>query len=1628
MLITVLVVAFFVTVTTDYTSSAAYANGESAKQLGDSAVNVVMAQIKDATAGFVKNPTTGVLDTTQRLAWASQPGMLRTWNDSGGTDKVYKLYSSNNLTMTLAGAAYDPTKDPDQADFTSGAWQTEPSIYTDLNSPVLIRDDVNGTIVPDPTYRPTEKYIARAPIIDPNNLVDGSTFTPPITGLTYCADPTNHPSPDVEGFSVVKPSTYDSTKTLSPTNNPVPMPVRWMYVLRDGTLTAPEYVNSNATFDVPSQPVPSLQNPIVGRVAFWADDETSKVDVNTASEGIFWDTPVAASRDEMNLAANVPVQNEFQRVPGHPATTCLSSVLTNVPVDHVSTAPLTAPSSAYTTYTTNLKKIYDLAPRIEWGNSAAQPGYSATMQGSLGGTLPSRSYNYTFSPANGDIYGNPYGGGFLFVPIAITNDSDRLFANLDDLLFLPTGALRDLTLFSSKANPATTDATAKIAQSRFFLTARSEAPEVTLYNSPRVSLWPITWPNKSAHLANLGSSDPRYVSTVYPPDTTSLSVLTNFQIAPQERLLAFCGQLGINPNNTGSYPNSSGPYRYFFQRLSPDSPTIDFTSIQRNQDLLKKYLLPLTNLNIPGFGGSFATKYSTAGRDQILVEAFNAIRGTVNLETLVNGPPPNYGTNQGPYYDFAGVNYRAANSTSSTAPANQDTPAFQVAPISADLGSGSGTKQGVGLYPVIGEADLQFIATKRYDPLPRTPPTPVFATAPVGTAIPGQVGTATTPVGELAGGGQKMNNSRAATIANTNGADKWDPSSLMIPTKSQTTEMRMILHIQDYVPTPIAPSVSYWIKATQVSGGQFSVNGATINFPASTGNVVQMQFVNNYFGPPYVIREFIERNDPKMFEVGANPSRRDVKSTGNTAANNRWEFVSDPIPVNPDGTTFSFTGCVVEFDIYAVNPANQSTDPTSTSGNLVRKVQIDFSKISNTALPIPIAPRWIPNQIVTDASFTTTYNPIVTPALNPTNIKFQQLPLAQGATQTSYYVLDQGSPGNLEVAPPANTGSLGGYYLYQDEGFDTVKYTASEVQNSKSYISTEFYYRMVLGAGMKPTDITGCNASKFPVAMYPSAAANSYAQVFGPYDTIIAMAIDPKGPARGDPRVLAALPLIPASPSYYANACLNPVTGVQLASSNIIDNSHWPKPTEGWQRHSLDRNFRGRVANLTPIPGGYPRDTDTITVLSSAVSPTMASFGAPYNNEPVYGLGEPPTTTPSASGHPAAVGVIAYGRTAAINASDPIGDWTNNMGNFADGGTVWFPDQFYQRLDVGDQEATTTATQPAHVPYFNPAYGTAGIQNLAIGYFSPSRQVASGIGLFGTLPSTDASGNVQPWQTLLFCPNPAIGTGHPGFGAIGGTAADHLLLDFFWMPVVEPYAISEPMATAGKVNLNYQILPFSNIKRQTGLYATLKSTKVSAIPSSDPNAVPATSLMPDDYKSAYQMRTAHSTVYTRLPIDPVQTLQQFDTKFAGNDIFRSASQICEMFLVPQSPTGTTTYTLSNVTNLASGFWSTMQLTGDNSREAPYNEIYPRVTTKSNTFQVHYRVQVLKKRVSSDQTVWEENKDVVLSEYRGSTTLERFIDPNDPRLPDFATLSPTDPNAVIDKYYRFRIVSTKAFTP
>src|SRR6478736_4214688 len=74
-LLSAIVVAFLSTVTTDVAASKEYQSSANARLLADSAVNLVIGQIRDAS-------------TQSNQAWISQPGLLRTYSVTGDALKA----------------------------------------------------------------------------------------------------------------------------------------------------------------------------------------------------------------------------------------------------------------------------------------------------------------------------------------------------------------------------------------------------------------------------------------------------------------------------------------------------------------------------------------------------------------------------------------------------------------------------------------------------------------------------------------------------------------------------------------------------------------------------------------------------------------------------------------------------------------------------------------------------------------------------------------------------------------------------------------------------------------------------------------------------------------------------------------------------------------------------------------------------------------------------------------------------------------------------------------------------------------------------------------------------------------------------------------------------------------------------------------------------------------------------------------------------------------------------------------------------------------------------------------------------------------------------------------------------
>ena len=365
-----------------------------------------------------------------------------------------------------------------------------------------------------------------------------------------------------------------------------------------------------------------------------------------------------------------------------------------------------------------------------------------------------------------------------------------------------------------------------------------------------------------------------------------------------------------------------------------------------------------------------------------------------------------------------------------------------------------------------------------------------------------------------------------------------------------------------------------------------------------------------------------------------------------------------------------------------------------------------------------------------------------------------------------------------------------------------------------------------------------------------------------------------------------------------------------------------------------------------------------------------------------------------------------------------------------DNGTGRAPDGAYiRKADDGADEVPGANLFNRLLPYYD-----AGEWSESDSYadranynFSPNRMVPSAV-TFGSLPS--ASQANAPWTTLLFRPHVSTEGEHmgeagngmrytgdrmtvdgfesPQLASVSGKDTlppDHLWLDLFWMPIVEPYPISDPFSTMGKVNLNYQMMPFTHVHRATALHAVLKSERLLAIPTSAGR----------DYKKKNKW---NSGWYHK--IDAEETLKQWQARFDEGEIFQTASEVCEMFLYPQGEK----WDADN--RGIRRFWDEHRLSGDNTLEQPYANIYPRITTKSNTFKVHMTVQTLQKARGTDVDTFVPGEDLVTAEYRGSAVIERFLDPNAPDIPAYLDHRSEHRQPSLEHAYQYRVVSVRQF--
>lgn len=1321
-----LALAFLASVGSELRSSKRYADGVSVQLLAQSAFSLVQSQIKEATKGYPGDST----GTT--LAWASQPGMIRTYTESGGKGDFYRLYSWDDL---VGSGEFDPSAPANAIPLTGAqAWYNQKGVYTDLNQPVTISGQ------------------SHFPVVDGNGI-KSLTKTPSggATAAYWGYDSNTDSLPDVDGFSVDSTKiNYNPGSPFSPANQPVPMPVKWLYVLADGEMKAATYLSENEARIAGA----TEDNPIVGRVAFWTDDESSKININTASEGVYWDTPRVKSSQEDQFKVFQPVNGEYQRYPGHPAMTSLSTVIkypagwtpgTPPPAlklgDKGEAVSVKFTQAQWTDYQW-AQKLYGIVPRVETGGSNAGTVQSAML-----------------------LSGSP--------PPALILDADRLYASVDELAFKPLLSGTDrVSNNQALANLGVLNK-AMLERAKFFLTASSRAPDVNLFNQPRVCMWPLHATNDNNHR-------------------------TAF-----DRLIAFC--------------STFGGYAYYFERSNPNSPTDDLF-LNRNRRLLA-YLRNLAGTGIPGFGGNFNAKYAS-DKDQIFTEIFDYIRCT-NLRDplLVDKTDETKSTS----YTVGALD---SPWKTTPLPGKGTNGMGQVVPI---VDAATNTR-GFGRFVTAQGASVLFIGQVNGD-------------APL---VPLDLWNQP-PVGPLASASQV-------------------PDAQADPVTGR--------------PLP------YWSLPL---GNPPSTMGTLLVDKVLPGKMrIQALFLPQFFSPA----------------VGASWLRRNFK----------WSVDLD-LKVNGNPLDFPANVSSGAAKLYTVNQQPKDETGFGDQAGLNMVVESAGANLLSNAMDVPKG----------DMTFT-------------------------GQATVKIYAPDSTLLQTIGLnfnGPDCEVPSLAFDHVANkaDNGFP--KEALLPYMNYRSFIPSTGRYNA--GDPSKPIAVQG---GRFVGALKTSNAAGFIMDG----DAIRSVRL-----ISGDARLAAAQQNPPAA-LFEAN----PATAKLMGAHSFLTG----------YGHSYYGAGLGRLVQ----DAGYSGVGITTANRNTTDDGPQPGF---FNSGFAFGSDCPLNGVEAGSNLPYSGGVR--------------GDWDNGPFAVRDGPYINKPDE-------GDVGGGGSAINALKEPYFWKIKDQSG-GNINTSLFSPNRMIPSPVTL-GSL-SSGVKAN-RPWQTLLFRPEP----GHPG----ASSPPDHLLLELFSMPVVEPYAVSEPLSTAGRINMNYQIVPFTYINRDTGIRALLKAEKVTAINNTQAGI----------YKRYNPSASWEAPQYSvRFDVNAEETLKGFRQRFDAKDIFRSASEICGLHIVPKDdPDGS--YPGSSLDTYATmpAYWNDHKLTGDNSKERIYATLYPRLTTKSNTFTIYTRVQTLKKIKDDRPDVWTEGRDQVTGQYRGYQTVERFVDPNESGIPDYASGS----SVPLGDFYKTRVLATKQFGP
>jgi hypothetical protein len=1321
---------------------------------------------------------------------------------------------------------------------------------------------------------------------------------------------------------------------------------------------------------------------MVARFAFWADDETTKLNINTHAGGMAWDIPKAGGDMDMDMGRHQPAQKEWQRYPGHPASTHLLTALAPGVLDIVNDRDA-------------MEMLFEVVPRVVGGGSASGTRVINTNDPKvMNGLIP---------------------------------DTEPLFPSLDDVIMRADRTPHQFPDANGDPIPER-ELADYLERAKFFITVNSRAPETNLFNKPRISMWPIY--------------NAEYNSKEYEEKLTAF-----------DKLIHYCSSIGENKGQ--NYPR----YEYLIKRQKADSPTFD-AQIPRNAEL-HQYLFSLLNQPIPGYGRSFKDKYGTESIAQLATMIFDYIRSTnLHDDTLFNE-------------DFAKafVTRNTSKHLTFTNPRDgyPNNKGFgnkghgQVTPLRIDVGNVK--TKGMGRFFTLSGADILVACVASHaEDSPDETRDKKYSRYPGVNPWNGRHG-------QDPSGGPAFSNLPPLPA----GVTQQDPNKVNWPQWLKDLELaaqneidpRLKTRLQQEFVAAFDPTYWNWqlaflspewvdiLKNTGPTEVKFNQVYITLDrcekMRLQAGQkLVQSTFLFNLFSPSV---GWISINPNMQIEI-------------EKASSGGMTFKS----ALAGGASYGFLG----FEGKGTYPGDTPPGRYIWATNWVKPVQESGARAYGGLLP-----------------FTYTFT--------AREQHGETGPNSQAGVGTQLWGVRNPMP--LQITSPSVKSRL----TPLDRGYDHIKAALTAVSNTREIggtpeeISQAYRYDLVTEPFLidKTTgvDFTGGDV-KFEIFDGGKHAENSFQDDGNDEEAkSLVQTITLKFPnfrfgfdqitiSEGTPGVVNEFEELSSdSTSYLELASLtadpaNPWDGP--ATSASMKGGTWRKsdPAGATWFGSPDPakkglNVRGRMADGSlHWHGPYIRPGDIVQSvaiphgdvrlvaaraeilpedklfdkhryygarpmahsLTNSIGQPMVGFS--INNESEYLIVHPLGNNPYRARSPLP---FARDKSSAVQL---YGDFDNGAGLMIDGPYINKPDEgnvhaLRTRFTQEVQNYWAARRNYGEFPYFSsPEYAEAG----GPAYFSPNR-IISGPGMLGSLPTSLFSREPKPWQTLLFRPN-VVGNGystHPG----AESPPDHLIMDLFWMPVVEPYAISEPLSTGGKININSEIVPFFHVRRDTALRGVFRSEYMLCIP--------------NQWHSSYKHDFGRGEGYhwrdrpnggrlqgkrLRSVIVEEDTMSQIRARFKrGKNAFKSATEICEVHLVPQeysdrakiksgsigSFTPKAELSTGRVPEMEGGeYWRKHSLVGDNSRERPYTNIQTRLTTKSNTFLVHYRAQVIiqaRRENDSEYEEWRPSTDSVQAEYRGSSSVERYVDPN-AEMRDFAVTG----SASIDEFYRFRVINPRRFAP